>query len=581
MALDGFVISNIVYELNQTILGAHISKIAQPETDELLLTLKGSNGQYRLSISANPSLPFVYLTKQNKQSPLVAPTFCMVLRKHIANGKIVRIEQPNMERIIHLHIEHRNELGDLCQKILIIELMGKHSNIIFCRDDGLIVDSIKHISSVTSSLREVLPGRQYSIAATQTEKHNPLNVNMDLFIKAIQNRPLSVSKAIYMSFTGLSPLAANEIVYLANIDGDISCCSLTNDQLIHLYHHFNWFIENIKEHRYNPTIIRNGKEPVEFYSILLKLYSNYTFTHYDSISTLLEEYYHEKNTYSRIHQKSTDLRRIITSALEKNYKKFQLLEKQMNDTKKKDLYKIYGDLLLTFGYQVKPNSKFIVVENYYDNNKQIQIPLNPDLTPQENAKKYYDKYNKLKRTKEASIHLLEETKDLIQHLESISTSIEMATSNDDLMQIKDELIEFGFIKKNSKKKKEVYKNKPLHYISSDGYDIYVGKNNYQNDELTFKFANGNDWWFHAKDIPGSHVIVKSKEEELPDRVFEEAGRLAGYYSKARNAQKVEIDYLQKKNIKKPNKRTPGFVIYYTNYSLNIEPDIDGLLLLNE
>ena len=242
-----------------------------------------------------------------------------------------------------------------------------------------------------------------------------------------------------------------------------------------------------------------------------------------------------------------------------------------------------GDALTAFinvyGYNLQDQAKELVCENFYDNNKEIRIPLDPQKTARENSQKYFDKYGKLKRTSEALEVQLAETKAQIDHLESIQNSLNIALSADDLVQIKEELMEYGFIKKHKHSKKQKIKSKPFHYISSDGYDMYVGKNNYQNDELTFKFATGNDWWFHAKKMPGSHVIVKNKGGEMPDRVFEEAGKLAGYYSSGRDSDKLEIDYLQKKNVKKPAGSAPGFVVYYTNYSLTIHPDISGLTLV--
>ncbi len=581
MALDGIVISNLVYELNQVLENARISKIAQPEPDELLFTCKGTSGQFRLSVSASASLPFVYLTQENKKSPLQAPTFCMVLRKHIANGKIIRIYQPSLERIINFEIEHLNELGDLCKKTLIVELMGKHSNIIFCDEDGTIIDSIKRISSATSSIREVLPGRKYFIPATQGEKKNPLECTREEFVLAIKEKAMPVNKAIYTTFTGISPLIANEIAYRAGLDGDAAVSSFSEDKLLHLANNFCWFMEDIHEHKYTPNIVRSGKEPVDFSSVVLTMYEHYDTTESASISLVLEDYYAEKNAYSRIRQKSIDLRKIVATALERSVKKYDLQLKQRNDAQKKDKYKLYGELLQAYGYGVEEGAKFIEVENYYDNNAIIRIPLDETLSALDNSKKYFEKYSKLKRTDEALESLIKETKDQITHLESIQNALDIAVSSDDLIQIKEELIEYGFIKKNRSAKKEKVKSKPFHYRSTDGYDIYVGKNNYQNDELSFKVATGNDWWFHAKGMPGSHVIVKANNEELPDRVFEEAGRLAGYYSKGRDSDKIEIDYLQKKNLKKPSGSAPGFVVYYTNYSLVIEPDITGLELLEE
>ena len=564
MALDGIVISNIVAELNSTILNSKISKIAEPEADELLLTLKGPNGSFRLSMSASASLPFIYLTPTNKVSPLTAPTFCMVLRKHIANGRITKIYQPGMERIINFEIEHLNEMGDLCHKVLIIELMGKYSNIIFTDSDGTIIDSAKRIPASVSSVREVLPGRAYTIPATQEDKYNPLTVDSKQFVDIISAKPLTVSKAIYSSFSGISPLVANELAHRAGLDADSPVAAYSHDELLHLGSNFTWMMEDIKNNRFTPNIVRDGNEPKEFSSIELTQYSDLTVTKYESISEVLELYYSERNTYTRIRQKSADLRKHVNTLLERNQKKYSLQMKQLKDSEKREKYKVYGELINAFGYGLTPDDKFLEAANYYDDNKIIKIPIDNTKTPAENAQKYFDKYGKMKRTAEALNELILETKGQIDHLESIQNSLDIALSADDLVQIKDELIEYGFIKKGKGSKKQKVKSKPFHYISSDGFDMYVGKINYQNDELTFKLATGNDWWFHAKGMPGSHVIVKAENKELPDSTFEEAGKLAGYYSKGKNADKVEIDYLQKKNVKKPNGAAAGFVEYYTN-----------------
>ena len=296
---------------------------------------------------------------------------------------------------------------------------------------------------------------------------------------------------------------------------------------------------------------------------------------FQNISELLEYYYAEKNVITRIRQRSVDLRRIVQTALERNVKKYDLQVKQLADTQKREKYRVYGELLNAYGYNVEQGAKSMEAWNYYEE-KNITIPLDPTLTAGENAKKYFEKYQKMKRTYEALSTLTKETKDEITHLSSISTALDIALKEEDLVQIKEELIESGYIRRKGNVKREKVTSKPFHYISSDGYHIYVGKNNYQNEELTFKLAVGNDWWFHAKGYPGSHVVVKTNGDELPDRTFEEAGKLAAYYSQARGQEKVEIDYTQKKNVKKPNGSKPGFVVYYTNYSLVIGSDIAGL-----
>lgn len=575
MAFDGITIANIVTELNQTITGGKINKIAQPENDELIITIKNQRKQYRLFLSASASLPLIYLTETNKPSPLTAPNFCMLLRKHIGSGKIIAIEQPGMERIIRFTIEHLNELGDLCTKYLIVEIMGKHSNIIFCNEEDQIIDSIKHVSAHMSSVREVLPERPYFIPETQS-KLNPFVLTEEIFQEKIFPRPVNVAKAIYTSITGISPLMAEEVCYRAGIDGGIPTDGLEDVERVHLAHTFLRMVDDIRDGHFEPNIIYKGKEPVEFACFPLSQYQDYRAVSYPSIFPVLETYYAEKNIVTKMRQKTVDLRKIVQNALERNVKKYQLQQKQLKDTEKKEKYRVWGELLNTYGYEVEPGAKSMEALNYYTN-EMIQIPLDETLTPQENAKKYFDKYSKLKRTKEALDTLLQETGDEIKHLESIAASLDIASSEEDLVQIKEEMMEYGYVKrKNTGGKKVKVTSRPYHYISSDGYDIYVGKNNFQNDELSFKFASGNDWWFHAKGQPGSHVIVKSKNEELPDRTFEEAGKLAAYYSKGRQAPKVEIDYTQKKNLRKPTGGKPGFVVYYTNYSLLIEPDITGL-----
>ena len=576
MAFDGVTIANVVKEMNDTLLGCRIYKIAQPESDELILTIKGSCGQKRLFISADASLPLIYFTETNKPSPMTAPNFCMLLRKHLQNGRIVGVSQPGLERIIHIDIEHLDEMGDLCKKTLIIEIMGKHSNIIFCHENGTIIDSIKHVSGLVSSVREVLPGKQYFVAQTQ-DKADPLTTDWNTWENKILTKPVATFKAIYGGYTGISPILAQEICYRAGVDGEIATAALTDEDKLKLYHVFTNMMNEIKAGNFAPHIAYTGKNPSEFAAFPLTLYAgeNDRIVACESMSKLLEQYYAEKNTLTRIRQKSSDLRRIVQTALERNIKKYDLQQKQMEDTNKRDTYRVYGELINTYGYGVAPGSKSMEALNYYTN-EMITIPLDPDMTPSENAKKYFEKYNKLKRTFEALTELTIQVKEEIDHLESISASLDIALFEEDLIQIKQELAESGYISKRNSSKKEKITSKPFHYISSDGFHIYVGKNNYQNDELTFKFATGNDWWFHAKNMPGSHVIVKCEGEELPDRTFEEAGRLAAYYSKGRGQDKVEIDYIQKKHVKKPSGGKPGFVVYYTNYSLMIDCDISEI-----
>lgn len=574
MAFDGITIAALAQELNDTLAGGRIAKIAQPENDELLLTIKTPGGQKKLCISASASLPLIYLTDDNKPSPMTAPGFCMLLRKHIGNGRILSVRQPSLERVLFFDIEHLDEMGDLCRKTLVAEIMGKHSNIIFCDDKSRIIDSIKHVSAQMSSVREVLPGREYFIPET-TKKEDPLLADRELFIQTLSSSSFPLSRALYTGFTGISPVVAEEICYLSGLESRMTARDMTEEMLLHLYKQFSYYMEQISSLEFSPAIYYDKNEPKEFSALPLTHFSNYRKESFDSISRVIRTFYSSRETLTRIRQKSADLRHVVQTALERNRKKYELQAKQLKDTENREQYKVYGELLHTYGYSLEPGAKSLTALNYYTN-EEITIPLDEHLTPSENAQRFFSRYNKQKRTFEALTERIKETLDDIHYLESISTSLDIASAEEDLTQIKEELTEAGYIRRRYSKQKVRITSKPFHYISSDGFHMYVGKNNLQNEELTFHFASGNDWWFHAKKVPGSHVIVKSNGEELPDRTFEEAGRLAAYYSKSRGAEKSEIDYIEKKHVKKPAGGRPGFVIYHTNYSLIIDSDISGI-----
>ena len=582
MALDGISIHALVYEFNQNLLNGKINKISQPEREELLITINTQNGNKRLLISANASLPFMYLTADNKPAPAQAPGFCMLLRKHIGAGRIIEISQMGLERAVRFKIQHLNEMGDITYKYLYVEIMGKHSNIIFCNEDNMILDSIKHIPSSISSVREVLPGRDYFIPA-QEGKINPLEATEDYFKTKVLKKSESVFKAIMSSFIGISPTIANEICYRAAIDSDARNASLFDEHKDRLYKEFEKLITDVRENNYYYNIAADAStgKPVEYAPLKLTMYEDMEIKEYPDFSSVLVEFYAKRNAYTNIRQKSSDLRKIIVNHIERASKKLDLQLKQQKDTQKREKYKIYGELLHTYGYDAKPNDKSITVINYY-NNEELTIPLDPDLSASENAKKYFDKYAKLKRTAEALDTYIEQSKQELELLKSIEAALNIAENETDLADIRRELVDHCFIKKHSGGKKEKSKkSKPLHFVDDNGFDIYVGKNNYQNDELTFKFATGNDWWFHTKKIHGSHVIVKTNGKELPDSTYEYAAELAAYYSSGRDTDKVEIDYLQKKNVKKPASSVAGFVVYYTNYSMVVSPTLQHVKLVSQ
>ena len=606
MAFDGITTACLCKELSDRLTGARIYKIAQTDRDELVLTLKPSaergGGQCRLYLSADASLPLAYFTSKQRQAPLQAPAFCMLLRKHLQNGRILSVTQPGLERILRFTVEHLDEMGDLCRHTLVIELMGKHSNIIFLDDREQIVDSIKHISAMVSSVREVLPGRPYFVPDTRG-KRDPLTESEERFDALLRTQQVAPARLLMSTYTGISTQMAEELCQRADLSNDRSASSMTPQDRESLWHEFHTLMQDVREGRFAPGIYYKKEEtgrrgaPVEYSAVSMRIYSDFPErfeeVRFSSMSELLETFYAQKNEVTRIRQKSVDLRRIVQTILERDVHKYDLQRKQIRDTEKRDKYRLYGELLNAYAYSVPAGAKSCEVDNYYTGEK-IRIPLDPTLTPTQNAKKYFDRYTKLKRTHEALTGLTAEVKAEIDHLESIRTSLDLATNEGDLAQIRQELEDSGLVRRHTgagKKRPGFDKSgskkgrartpvsRPLHYVSSDGYDIYVGKNNTQNDQLTFHFAEPNDIWMHANDMPGSHVILRSagrSMEEIPDRAFEEAASLAAWYSAGREQGKVEIDYLLRRNVKKPGGSKPGFVVYYTNYSILAKADISGL-----
>ena len=595
MAFDGLFLSALVSEFKTTISGGKISKIVQSEKDEIQLTIKKEKRQFFLHLSANPSIPLVYLSDKGKTAPLTAPNFCMALRKHIGNGFIQDITQASrnlpeqgLERVLLLHISHRDELGDIGIKYLSIEIMGKYSNIILLKEDFTILDAIKRISSAQSSVREVLPGRKYFIP-DQFKKENLLCFPLESLQTFLENKKNpnterdsgmeNLSDLLFQSFSGLSPLSAREISLDAGLPQDqkLGCMSSLDyeklsDAILRLR-------KRIREGDFTPQILYENGKSFDFSAIPVRQYSGNPAFHaeiFHSPSELLTFYYGGKEKEDRVRQKSADLKKQCSTLLERVSKKLSLQEKQLKDTEKKERFRIFGELLTTYGYSLKGGEKELICENYY-NGQEEHIPLEESLSPIENAKKYFDKYDKAKRTERNLSTQVKESKNTLEHLQSIVNSLATAENAEDLDDIRREMGEYGYMKPISQKKKKERKedkSSPRIFRSSDGYLLYVGKNNYQNEIVSFQIAEGKDFWFHVKGSAGSHVIAKTEGkslEELPDRLFEEAAELAAYFSSEKESAKVEVDYTERKNLKKVVGGAPGFVIYHQNYSILVTP----------
>ena len=595
MAFDGLFLSALVSEFKTTISGGKISKIVQSEKDEIQLTIKKEKRQFFLHLSANPSIPLVYLSDKGKTAPLTAPNFCMALRKHIGNGLIQDITQASrnlpeqgLERVLLLHISHRDELGDIGIKYLSIEIMGKYSNIILLKEDFTILDAIKRISSVQSSVREVLPGRKYFIP-DQFKKENLLCFPLESLQTFLENKKNpnterdsgmeNLSELLFQSFSGLSPLSAREISLDAGLPQDQKLGYMSSLDYEKLSDAILRLRKRIREGDFTPQILYENGKSFDFSAIPVRQYSGNPAFHveiFHSPSELLTFYYGGKEKEDRVRQKSADLKKQCSTLLERVSKKLSLQEKQLKDTEKKERFRIFGELLTTYGYSLKGGEKELICENYY-NGQEEHIPLEESLSPIENAKKYFDKYDKAKRTERNLSTQVKESKNTLEHLQSIVNSLATAENAEDLDDIRREMGEYGYMKPISQKKKKERKedkSSPRIFRSSDGYLLYVGKNNYQNEIVSFQIAEGKDFWFHVKGSAGSHVIAKTEGkslEELPDRLFEEAAELAAYFSSEKESAKVEVDYTERKNLKKVVGGAPGFVIYHQNYSILVTP----------
>ena len=578
MALDGTAVSAVIYELDRLLTGGRIDKIYQPLNDEIIFSVRSLGGNYKVLLSANPSSPRVHITENKKSNPDKAPLFCMVLRKHLAGGKIKGFSRPGFERIINIHVESANEMGDRTVKTLIIEIMGKHSNIILTDENGRILDSIKHVTHETSSVREVLPGKEYALPPSQNKLDPRVLSLADFEAAARQKRSSKLQNVIYQSYTGISPQTAAEICVRAGIDPSDCPESLSGESMENVFGAFYGYMESIEKNEYDCEIIFDGK-PVDFSVLDMKMFPEESKRRFDTVSSMLESFYAARDNIYHIKQKAYDTRRLVLNNIERCVKKKEILLKTVKETEDMELWRLYGELITANIYAVKKGVNTFKTANFYDENMaEIEIPLDPTKSAAENAQKYFGKYAKAKRTLDAVEIQEKQNNEELDYLERVLSFIDMADTENDIKEIRQELNENGYIKNRSiKKAGKPVKSKPLHYVSSDGYDIYVGKNNRQNDELTLKLSDRGDLWLHAKDMPGSHVIIALRgETEIPDTALEEAANIAACNSAARDSSTVPIDYTFRKNVKKPNGAKPGFVIYDNYYTLYTTPDRDKI-----
>ncbi len=587
MAFDGLVVHSISDELSSKLVGGKIDKIYQPENDEIVLHIRNNKENFKLVLSASASNPRAYLSKNyKKENPITAPMFCMLLRKYIQGGNIVSVSQIDFERILKITVESLDELKSKTEKTLIIEIMGRHSNIILTHEENKIVDSIKRIPPSISRVRQILPGMTYQLPPAQ-DKFNPLyNISKDEFKNIVSVFDGSISKCLYSKFLGISPTISKEICFRCDLDASEAVLNLNDLDFDNLYSEFNNVVSNLKDKSYSPCLALDPKTDklLDFSCIDLTMFSELKVVHDISISSIIENFYAHKDIKERINQRASDFKKSISIKLDRLYNKLKKQELELKESDNAESYKIKGELITSYIYMVEKGMNSIEVQNFYDPDfSTIKINLNPNLTPSENAQKYFKRYNKLKHAKKEISAQIEISLEEINYLENIILSIDNCDNIAELNDIKEELQKLGYMrgKVNPKKEKNKLTTNPNEYISSDGFTILVGKNNKQNDFLTLRVANNDDMWMHTKNIPGSHVIIKSEGKEIPETTLFEGAMLAAFFSKSKMSSQVPVDYTLKKNVKKPNGSKPGMVIYETNSTMYVTPSEEIVVKLKK
>ncbi|MDQ0914135.1 NFACT family protein [Paenibacillus sp. V4I5] len=582
MALDGLVLHAIIHEL-QMCVGGRINKIHQPTENDVIMHIRAQGQNVKLLLSANPTYPRVQITEQSSLNPMDAPMFCMLLRKYCESGVIEAVEQIGMERVIRLQIRHRDELGDMSTKHIIVEIMGRHSNIILLDPaTETILDGIHHVTPAISSYRIVMPGSKY-VTPPEQDKQNPLEADASTFQHALIQDPgeeeskEKPEQKLVAAFSGLSPLIAKEIVFRSRQDGN----NEQGDDLAALWTAFDGVMTAVRQHHYEPVIVEQEGTGKLFFAMTPLTHITGISTSYATPSDCLEHFYGDKAERDTVKQRVADLLRFLHNEANKNVKKLEKLQETVDDSKEADKYRILGELLTASLHMIKRGDREVEIINYYDEDQAlIKIKLDPLLNPSENAQRYFKKYTKMKNSTAIVEEQIAQTHQEITYLNSLLQQLSVASLTD-IEEIRDELMEQGYVRdRNKKQRKKKKKDKPALacYLSSEGVPIYVGKNNTQNEYLTNRLASSMDTWLHTKDIPGSHVVIRS--DSFSETTLLEAAQLAAYFSQAKHSSQVPVDYTAIKHVHKPNGSKPGFVIYVNQKTLFVTPDENMIKQMN-
>lgn len=580
MNIDGLSLSPLVSELNNTVSGGRIDKIFQPDGNTLVIWIRQPGTNYRMVISVNPSHPSIFLsTKLNQENPAVPPAFCMLLRKHLVDGRIASIRQNGLDRVVTISIDVRDEYGSIVTKNLSIELMGKHSNIVFIHH-SLIVDSIKRVTTAMSRHRQILPGRPYLNPPPQTGL-NILTTTTSDFIVAIQSQLGPLSKAIINAGIGIGPITAKELVWRAGLHTDIRVDEMDDADFKELNLAIQYLVTQITNDQISPTVVTDQDKFKAIAAFPLEHLAHFISESFTSMSAAIE-FATKFSTGSSMPAKDL-LTKLITGEVARLYRKRSALEAEHAQALEADSLRCIADILMAHLFSIPAGCKQIVLPDLYSQDPttyQRTIDLDPLITPLANAQSYYSRYNKLKRAQESLFDQIIHCQEEITYLESVLLSLEQATNSADTEDIRSELVSSGYLKEIRKRRIPASSSKPLTAMTTNGLAILIGKNNIQNDLVTFKQSHTYDLWFHTKDIPGSHVILCAASHAPSEQDLLEAAQIAAYHSKARQSANVPVDYTTRRFVKKPAGAKPGFVIYDHHSTIYVTPDeviVKGLL----
>ena len=544
MPMDGLTIGAVVYELNNLLSGARIDRVNQPEEDEIYFFLRNNSENYKLILCSNATFARLNITEYSKPNPPTPSNFCMLLRKHLTGGKISSFKQIENERIVIITFDCFNDFNEPVTKKIILEIMGKHSNIIFVDENNRIFDSIKRVNSLMSRVRLVQPGMEYTLPPSQGKK-NPFTE---------ENFKMDYARIISDTYMGISRQAAEEIAY--------RCTDNDNG--------FSEYIDLYKNHNFSPVILLDeNNDAQDFFAVKQERFMLDFQKEYETISSAIDEFFVLRDKAQRVKERSHGLKVKLTNALEKAEKKLAQQQEKIRECNDMEKYRVFGELLTANIYLVKKGAKSVTVQNYYDDMNYLEIPLDNTISPGANAQKYFKTYNKLKTASKLIEGQIQKTNEEIEYITVQLENLEKCECSEDINEIRQELTDQGYIKAQKIKQKKV-ESRPMHFVSSSNIDIYVGKNNTQNDYLTLHFAASDDLWLHTKDVHGSHVIIKSKEPDT--KTIEEAAQLAAYYSKGKTSALVPVDATKRRFVKKPSGSLPGKVIYTNQTTYYITPD---------